>query len=59
MAKAKTDKAAESTGTGKDSEIEQLKATVAKHEETLENFRTSFKNIDEQLKNLKDRNRLR
>jgi archaellum component FlaC len=56
MAKIKSEKV---ESNGQQSEIEQLKATVAKHEETLENFRTSFKNIDEQLKNLKDRNRLR
>lgn len=39
--------------------VAALTAQLEKHEQTLENFRTSFKNFDLLITNLKERNRLR
>ena len=40
-------------------ELEQIKAKLEEHSKTLDNFRTSFQNLESQLALLKDRNRLR
>lgn len=40
-------------------ELAALKTKLEEHEKTLENFRTSFGNIDLKIKNLIERNRLR
>jgi type III secretory pathway component EscU len=40
-------------------QIDELAALVKQHSETLENFRTSFRNIENLYAQLKERNRLR
>lgn len=43
----------------RDVEIDEIIALVKKHEETIASFRISFKNLEYQLNQLKQRNRLR
>jgi hypothetical protein len=41
------------------SKLEAIQNKLKEHEDTLDNFRTSFQNIETKLKNLIERNRLR
>jgi hypothetical protein len=41
------------------SPLEAIQEQLKQHEDTLESFRTSFKNLERLYSDLKDRNRLR
>jgi hypothetical protein len=49
----------QTTNESRDREIDEALALVKQHEEVIENFRTSFKNLEHSIALLKERNRLR
>jgi prefoldin subunit 5 len=54
MAKKKEEKEQSSNG-----ELEAIQAQLTEINKTLDNFRTSFQNLETALRTLKERNRLR